>query len=115
MSPGNLALTNYIAAVVHHGGAGTTQAATIAGCPSIVVEHASDQPLWGSVLQRRGIAPKMLHRRSLTAQKLARAIRSVLQTLSMKKKAEEIGAMMQKEDGLTRAVALVEQYGKIEK
>ncbi len=105
----------HCAAVVHHGGAGTTQAATIAGCPSIVVEHASDQPLWGSVLQRRGIAPKMLHRRSLTAQKLARAIRSVLQTLSMKKKAEEIGAMMQKEDGLTRAVALVEQYGKIDK
>ena len=61
------------------------------------------------------IAPKMLHRRSLTAQKLARAIRSVLQTLSMKKKAEEIGAMMQREDGLTRAVELVEQYGKIDK
>ena len=32
----------HCAAVVHHGGAGTTQAATIAGCPSIVVEHASD-------------------------------------------------------------------------
>jgi hypothetical protein len=33
----------------------------------------------------------------------------------MKKKAEEIGAIMQKEDGLTRAVALVKQYGKIDK
>jgi hypothetical protein len=33
----------------------------------------------------------------------------------MKKKAEEIGAIMQKEDDLTRAVALVKQYGKIDK
>ena len=105
----------HCAAVVHHGGAGTTQAAASAGCPSIVVEHSSDQPLWGSVLQRMGIAPKMLHRRSLSALKLARAIRSVLQTSSMKKKAEEIGAMMQKEDGLATAVALIEQYGTIDK
>ncbi len=45
----------HCAVVIHHGGAGTSQAATIAGCPSIVVEHSSDQPLWGSVLQRIGI------------------------------------------------------------
>ena len=103
------------AAVVHHGGAGTTQAATLAGCPSIVVEHASDQPLWGSVLQRIGIAPKMLHRRSLTARKLGRAIQSVLKAPAMKEKTGRIGAMMQKEDGLATAVALIEQYAGIDK
>jgi len=103
------------AAVVHHGGAGTTQAATLAGCPSIVVEHASDQPLWGSVLQRMGIAPKMLHRRSLTAHKLARAIQAVMKTPAMKDKAGRIGAMMQNEDGLATAVALIAQHGKIDK
>jgi sterol 3beta-glucosyltransferase len=31
------------AAVVHAGGAGTTQSATRAGCPSVVVAHAADQ------------------------------------------------------------------------
>jgi sterol 3beta-glucosyltransferase len=42
------------AAVVHHGGAGTSHAASRAGCPSIVVEHATDQAFWGGVLQRAG-------------------------------------------------------------
>ena len=105
---------SHCAAVVHHGGAGTTQAATSAGCPSIVVEHASDQPLWGSVLQRVGIAPKLLHRRSLTARKLAQAIKTVLNTPAMKEKAEKIGAMMQQENGVARAVELIEQYGVIQ-
>jgi UDP:flavonoid glycosyltransferase YjiC (YdhE family) len=99
------------AAVVHHGGAGTTQAATIACCPSIVVEHSSDQPLWGSLLQRIGIAPRLLHRRSLTARKLAQAIKTVLNTPTMKDKAKKIGAMMQQENGVARAVELIEQYG----
>jgi UDP:flavonoid glycosyltransferase YjiC (YdhE family) len=81
--------------VIHHGGAGTSQAATIAGCPSIVVEHSSDQPLWGSVLQRIGIAPKLLHRRSITAKKLARTIKIVLGAPAMAKKAKAIGTIMQ--------------------
>jgi len=97
----------HCAAVIHHGGAGTTQAATTAGCPSIVVEHSSDQPLWGCVLQRSGIAPKLLHRRSITAAKLARAIRMVLDTPAMAEKAKTIGARMQAEDGLTRAIELI--------
>jgi UDP:flavonoid glycosyltransferase YjiC (YdhE family) len=105
---------SYCAAVVHHGGAGTTQAATLAGCPSIVVEHASDQPLWGAVLQRMGIAPKMLHRRSLNTRRLACAIQAVMETPVMKEKAGEIGTMMQNEDGLATAVALIEQHGRID-
>jgi len=99
---------SHCAVVIHHGGAGTTQAATIAGCPSIVVEHSSDQPLWGSILQRMGIAPKLLHRRSVTAKKLARVIKTVLDTPSMTEKAQRVGAIMQKEDGLARAIERIE-------
>jgi len=94
--------------VIHHGGAGTTQAATIAGCPSVVVEHSSDQPLWGSILQRIGIAPNLLHRRSVTAKKLARTIRTVLDAPAMAEKAKAIGTIMQQEDGLARAIELIE-------
>ncbi len=96
------------AAVVHHGGAGTTQAATRAGCPSIVVEHASDQPLWGAVLQRRGLAPRVLHRRTVTPVKLARAIRAVLRTPAMAGRARAVGSRMAGEDGVARAVRLIE-------
>ena len=96
------------AAVVHHGGAGTTQAATAAGCPSVVVEHASDQPLWGAVLHRQGLAPRVLHRRSITAVKLARAVRAVLATPAMAERARTIGARMAGEDGVKTAVSLIE-------
>ena len=36
-----------MAAVVHHGGAGTTAAGFRAGVPTIIVPHNADQPFWG--------------------------------------------------------------------
>jgi len=56
----------------------------------------------------------MLHRRSPTARKLARAIQAVMKTPVMKEKAGEIGTLMQNEDGLATAVALIEQHGRID-
>jgi sterol 3beta-glucosyltransferase len=95
------------AAVVHHGGAGTAHAASRAGCPSIVVEHVTDQAFWGGVLHRAGIAPPMLHRRTVTAAKLARAIRTALDSPSMRAAAGRIGESMRNEDGVKRAAELI--------
>lgn len=41
-------------AVVHHGGAGTTNAATRAGVPQIVVPQIADQPHWGERIAELG-------------------------------------------------------------
>ena len=54
--------------VVHHGGAGTTTSVCRAKVPSVVVAHHADQPYWGKRLSDLGVAPKHLHRRSLTAE-----------------------------------------------
>lgn len=97
------------AAVVHHGGAGTSHAASRAGCPSLVVEHATDQVFWGGVLHRAGIAPPLLHRRTVTASVLARAIGTVLSSSAMREKARAIGESMRREDGVKRAVELIER------
>ncbi len=97
------------AAVVHHGGAGTSHSASRAGVPSIVVEHVMDQAFWGAMLFKAGIAPSMLHRRTLTAGRLARAIRTVLDSPTMQEKAREVGELMGREDGVRRAVALIEE------
>ena len=96
------------AAVVHHGGAGTSHAASRAGCPSIVVEHVTDQAFWGGVLHRAGIASAILHRRTITASILARAIRTVLGSTDMRERARVVGERMRQEDGVTRAVAMIE-------
>jgi vancomycin aglycone glucosyltransferase len=49
------ALFSRVAAVVHHGGAGTTTAAAHAGVPQIVVPQAADQPYWAERVADLGI------------------------------------------------------------
>ena len=100
----------YCSVIVHHGGSGTTQAATLAECPSVVVEHASDQPFWGEILYKAGIAPKMLHRRNVSPEKLARAIKTAANTPELEKNAKDLGALMKQEDGVKTAVGLIESY-----
>ena len=99
------------AAVVHHGGAGTTQSAMLAGKPSVVIEHTSDQPFWAEILFRNGMAPKCLHRKNLTPGKLARAIRQVLNSPQMTANAESLSKKMKQENGLQKAMDLIETLG----
>jgi UDP:flavonoid glycosyltransferase YjiC (YdhE family) len=99
----------FCAAVVHHGGAGTTHSATQHGCPSIVIEHYFDQAFFANELKRLGVAPEPLHKKNLTAGKLAAAIRGVLHSPDMKRKAEALSAQMQRESGVSMAVELIEK------
>ena len=96
--------------VVHHGGAGTTTSVCRAKVPSVVVAHNADQPYWGKRLSDLGIAPKHLHRRNLTAERLAKRIQQVLATPAMTTRAEELGKQIETEDGLTTAVEMIESF-----
>ncbi|MGW0821237.1 glycosyltransferase [Streptomyces sp. NPDC002845] len=49
------ALFGRVAAVVHHGGAGTTTTATRAGVPQVVVPQSVDQPYWAGRVADLGI------------------------------------------------------------
>ncbi|HEY1921074.1 MAG TPA: glycosyltransferase [Streptosporangiaceae bacterium] len=49
------ALFGRVAAVVHHGGAGTTTAAALAGVPQVVIPQAYDQPYWAQRVTELGI------------------------------------------------------------
>jgi vancomycin aglycone glucosyltransferase len=49
------ALFKRVAAVVHHGGAGTTHAATRAGAPQVLIPQHYDQHYWGERVQQLGI------------------------------------------------------------
>ena len=95
------------AAVVHHGGAGTTHSATLAGKPSVVIAHLNEQEHWAAELRRLGIAGKVLKRRSVTARTLADRIAEVLAAPRMAAKAAEISAAMRSENGVAAAVKLI--------
>ncbi|GAA3469402.1 glycosyltransferase [Nonomuraea roseola] len=49
------ALFQRVAAVVHHGSAGTTTTATRAGAPQVVVPQGADQPYWAGRVAELGI------------------------------------------------------------
>jgi sterol 3beta-glucosyltransferase len=95
-------------AVVHHGGAGTTQIATMSGCPSVVIAHIVDQFLWGSELKWLGIGAEVLNRRTVTSKKIAKQIRVVLGRKSMTENAKKIGDSLKMENGVTNAGRIIE-------
>lgn len=97
-------------AVVHHGGAGSTAASLRAGAPTIIVPHLADQPFWGSRVHALGVGPKPIPRPKLTPDNLARAIRQAVTEPIMTKRAKQLSAQIQAEDGLGNAIAGVEAH-----
>lgn len=65
------------AAVVHHGGAGTTGSAARAGVPQVVVPMFGDQFYWASRVHALGIGATLVG--SLTTEALATALREALE------------------------------------
>jgi sterol 3beta-glucosyltransferase len=96
-----------VAAVVHHGGAGTTAAGFRAGVPSIVIPFFADQPFWGHRAAALGVGPQPIARKSLTADRLALAIQQAMADQAMRGRAAALGAKIQAEDGVARAVAII--------
>ncbi|MFO0605101.1 MAG: glycosyltransferase [Polyangiales bacterium] len=95
--------------VVHHGGAGTTQSALLAGRASVVVPHAADQFYWGDALYARGVAAKPLRRTRLDARFLAARIRWALDRPALTARAGELGAALAREDGPARTAVAIEE------
>jgi UDP:flavonoid glycosyltransferase YjiC (YdhE family) len=64
------------AAVIHHGGSGTSHSAARAGVPSIVTPFAGDQFFWAERLRLAGVAPAAVDGRRPTAKAFAGALES---------------------------------------
>ncbi len=97
------------AAVVHHGGAGTTSAGLRAGVPSVVVPFFGDQPFWGRRVAVLGVGSAPISRRRLTTERLSEAIQQAVTDHGMRERAATLGAIIRAEDGVARAVAQIEQ------
>lgn len=96
------------AAVVHHGGAGTTQMALLCGKPSVVVAHIVDQYIWARELQRIGAGARPLERRTVKPKDIAREIKHALNPPEMTQRARALGSVLAKEDGVGAAVRAIE-------
>ncbi len=94
-----------VAAVVHHGGAGTTSAALRAGKPSMVVPFMADQRFWGERVARLGAGPRPFRRRKLDADRFGEALRDLVENPNHRAGAARIAAALAAEDGVARAIA----------
>ncbi|WP_242343510.1 glycosyltransferase [Anaeromyxobacter terrae] len=98
-----------VAAVVHHGGAGTTAAALRAGVPQVVVPFITDQPFWGDRVRRLGVGPPPIPRTRLTAERLAGAISRAVESEAMAARAGILGEKVRGEDGASVAAEILER------
>ena len=98
------------AAVVHHGGAGTTAATLRAGLPSVVIPVFGDQLLWAERLQTLNVAPSALPRRQLTVTKLAGVISQAVTKPTFRANAQALQQTLQAEAGLACAVDWLEAH-----
>lgn len=98
-----------LAAVVHHGGAGTTAAGLRAGVPSIVVPFFGDQYFWGGRVAALGAGPKPIPVRRLSPDRLANALRTATTDPRIREASGRIGALIRAENGVERVVALLER------
>jgi UDP:flavonoid glycosyltransferase YjiC (YdhE family) len=99
-----------MAAVVHHGGAGTTAFGVRAGVPAIIVPFLFDQFYWGKRLAALGVGTDPIPHRTLTAKRLADAIRVAVTDTQMRRRAAELGEKVRAEGGVKEAVSVIQQY-----
>lgn len=98
-----------VAAVVHHGGAGTTAAGLRAGKPSLICPFMGDQFFWGQRVAAAGAGPQPVPQKQLTAERLAAAMTTAVSDPAIQRRAAELGAATRAEDGVGRAVGIISQ------
>jgi sterol 3beta-glucosyltransferase len=96
-----------VAAVVHHGGSGTSHSAVRAGVPSVVLPFAADQFFWAERLRRGGVAPAGVDIRRPKAEAVAKAL-DFAATGQVQSRAVALGEKMRTENGVRDAVLALE-------
>jgi sterol 3beta-glucosyltransferase len=101
-----------VAAVVHHGGAGTTAAGLRAGVPTIIIPFFGDQPFWGRRVAELGVGTDPIPRKQLTSKRLAAAIHRAVNDRSIIQQAADLGEKIRAEDGITKVVNIIQKIEK---
>jgi len=99
-----------VAAVVHHGGAGTTAAGLRAGRPTVICPFMGDQPFWGDQVVKLGVGLRVSPQKKLTSDELSNAISMVVTNKAIQESATLLGRKIQSEDGLVNVINTIEKF-----
>jgi sterol 3beta-glucosyltransferase len=95
-----------MAAVVHHGGAGTTAAGLRAGVPSVIITYGNDTLAWGRRVYELAVGPKPLPRKKLTVEQLSAALVET-RAETMITASAELGNKIRSENGAVEAARVI--------
>lgn len=92
------------AVAMHHGGAGTVQAATRCGTPSVLVPFLADQTFWAQLLSNKGLAGAPLHKDRLSAESIRVAIADAA---GRRPAVQHAAEHMRRENGPANAISII--------
>lgn len=96
------------AALVHHGGIGTTSQAMKHGVPQLIMPLSHDQPDNAARIRRLGLGDQ-LRPAAFTGRNVARKLDQLLQNGDTKRRCEEVAAQMQQGSGLKQTADVIEE------
>jgi sterol 3beta-glucosyltransferase len=96
------------AAVVHHGGAGTSAAGLRAGRPTLICPVLGDQGFWAERIHALGAGPRPLPSRRITTTRLVAHLDQLLTDDSYRSQAEALSQAIRSEAGLDQAIRVIE-------
>jgi len=99
----------HAAAIVHHGGIGTTGLAIRAGRPSLAVPICHDQPANALRAERLGVSRTIPHAQ-YEARRAAAELDKLLKDPSYRANASRLGQQLREEDGTKNACDAIEAY-----
>lgn len=99
-----------VAAIVHHGGAGTTSAAARAGRAQVIIPHNYDQFYWAHRVQQLGVGVSEATRDNLSVDALVQALRECLQP-EVTTRAQALASRMELHGARIAAERLTNEFG----
>ncbi len=99
-----------MAAIVHHGGSGTTTAAARAGIAQVIIPHNYDQFYWAHRVQQLGAGVSGPGRDELTVDSLVEALRAALRP-EVTRRAQELAGRIELHGARSAAERLTDEFG----
>ncbi|MBN2801748.1 MAG: glycosyltransferase family 1 protein [Deltaproteobacteria bacterium] len=88
-----------MAAICHHGGAGTTHRAAKAGVPQLIMPIIVDQFFWGDRISKLNLGPKPVTPGKLTSKKLANLFIEITTNINYSNNAKRVAKKINSENG----------------
>lgn len=100
-----------MAAVVHHGGVGTTAAGLYAGKPTLTLPFMADQYLWNQRIAALKIGPLGFSIKQLTKERFSKCLHDLLHNPHYQVNAQKLSqAMLNEEDGVELTIRTIKSY-----